>query len=806
MTNIVPYSFEEIQEIMRQEAVDSGLVSDAEYEGSNISQLIRVISYAVQSCNVSTTYGVNEMLLTQTTEYNNVLKLARQLGYIPKQKVSYRYLINLRPNLEGSYKIPKYSKFSSGDYEYIYFGTDISRQFQYYITVKFDTDVTTEPTIEVGDEVIMVNYNKAIITEILPHPTNPSDATRLLKLDFSGNIIDSDVEADLKVCSKNGVLKKQGVLQTLEDSRYQEIEIKEGVLYQHYDENENINGKQDLYNVISKTMPDNSGEPLNYLDFNYYNIEDDGIEMWVTSFDDAGQLKIKEPWNKRDYFIVDKDILEEKSTFLPLTDIDLGTLRIYFKIADTGVTPKLYSKVYVNLLETHGADGKANEPFKFITLSDEIWNIEDSDNLITKTVGRDIESIESVRTNAPTFHNTANRAVTRFDYISICNRDNGIEQTQCWGGETDVPNKHLGHIFFSFIPSYRPLEFVYDSTKTKFVLNKVQNDDSKFNLRDDEINAVNIQNNSNIDKSTLGIFDTLQSYKIITMDLHHIWNHFLDIDLTVDIRKYYITQSEDSINIALQKEIVDYFHSVVEVYDYDLFRSNIVRIIDEQLGITTGLELTMKTNIDLYPKHLERVLEGNNIFKNDIWFGYPFDGVLDEYSHLDYSALKIIDTPDFLKSRDGISGNELYVRRIKNIFKQFTKADGTFTTGIELGDEEILELDICYGPNKSDELNIINPVPAIDPVVGRMFINNKDKTLLFRLYINNNETVDPSVCYSASDLSQYTNSIINTEYYNLYNSTTLVERDALKININYPFNDINFHKNTIPRLVSIDFK
>lgn len=809
MTNIVPYSFDEIQEIMRQEAIDSQLVSDAEYEGSNIAQMIRVMSYAAQSCNISATYGVNEMLLTQTTEYNNVLKLARQLGYIPKQKVSYRYLLNLRPNDEGSYKIPKYSKFSSGDYTYYYFGTEISRVFQYYITVDFDSDVTILPTIERGDEVIMKNFNKATILEILDNPDNSSsNMTKILKLDFTGTIIDSDVGIELKVCSPNGTLKKEGILNALEDSRFEEIEIKEGILYKHYDEDENVEGQKDLFRIIDSTMPDDSTKPLNYLDFNYYNIEEDGIELWVTHFDDSGQLKIKEPWEKRDYFIVDKDIFEERATYLPLTDIDLDTLRIYFEIADTGTTPKLYSKIYVNLLETHGAEGKAITPFELETLDDNIWNIEDPDNLVIQTVGKDIESIESVRTNAPTFHNTANRAVTRLDYISICDRDNGISRTQCWGGETDLPIQHLGHIFFSFLPSYRPQDFLYDSTSTKFVLNKQINDDSKFNLREDEIRAVTIQNNSNVDVSTLGIFDTLESYKIITMALHHRWNYFLDIDLVVDIRKYYVTQSVDAVNIALHKEIVNYFHEVVEVYDYDFFRSNIVRIIDEQLGITTGLELSMSTKIDLYPEHLEKVFEGSNVFKNDIWFGFPFDGVLDEYEHLDPTILKLIDTPDFLLDRDGIAGNELYIRRYRDTGHAFTRPDGTVTTGIFLGDDEILELDICYGSDKGTALDLFDPLSTIpnDPVVGRFFINNKDKTLLVRIYSNNTELAVPSTCYSTTDLDKYSNSIINTEYYNLFNSSTLVERDPLRINITYPFNDINFHKNTIPRLTSIQFK
>jgi hypothetical protein len=607
-------------------------------------------------------------------------------------------------------------------------------------------------------------------------------------------------------------------LDNVNDTRYENIEVKEGILYKHYDEDENVDGQKDLFKIITEKQED--GTPLNYLDYNYYNIEEDGIEMWVTHFDNSGQLKIKEPWNKRDYFIVDKDIFEENSTFLPLVDIDLGTLRIYFTIADTGTTPKLYSKVYVNLLETHGKDGKAIEPFKFVNLDKEMWTINDPDNLIVQTVGKNIEDIEQVRTNAPTFHNTGNRAVTRLDYIAICNRDNGIDISQCWGGETDLPNQNLGHIFFSFLPSYRPKNFVSDNGKSYFVLDKVQHSDNKFNLKDDEINAVTVQNNSNVDNSTLGIFDVLESYKIITMDLHHRWNYFVDMDLVVDIRKYYITQSVASVNDMLHKEIVNYFHEVVETYDYDFFRSNIVRIIDEQLGITTGLELNLSTTIPLYSNHLERVFEGNNIYKNDIWFGFPYDGVLDEYQTFSNEMIPNIDTPNFL--RDDF-GNELYIARVK-------KAGGAFIgSGIMLEDDDILELNIFYGANKDIVRDVDNQEQEVDApgavlestyvvnntntvlpeqVVGKCFIDYKNKTILIRLFVRDGDMskiVTPNNCFDYGDVTMYDNSLITTIDYELIDPNTSIERDELRINLKYPHNDINFHKNTLARLNSIEF-
>ena len=801
MTNIVPYSFDEIQETLRQESIDSGLVSDAEYEGSNIAQMIRVMSYAVQSCNINTTYGVNEMLLTQSTEYNNVLKLARQLGYIPKQQISYRYLINLRPYKEGVYNIPKYAEFRSGDYTYYYLGTEIDRYFQYYVICNFNTDVNLV-TINPGDELILKNMHKGTITSVEQDPDSSSSPKRLIKLEFSGTILEEDNGSDFKICTPNSDLVIEGTLTSINDTRHEELEVKEGILYKHYDENTNIEGKKDLFNIVKEDV---NGEPVNYIDYNYYNIEDDGIELWVTHFDDVGQLKIKEQWKKRDYFIVDKDIFEERNTFLPLVDIDLNTLRVYFTIADTGFTPKVYSKVYVNLLETHGKDGAAIQPFEFVTLDDDYWVIEDPDNLIIHTRGESVESIEEVRVNAPTFHNTGNRAVTRLDYISICNRETSIDKSQVWGGETDIPNQHLGHIFFSFLPSYRPQDFLVDNTNSYYQLNKIQHTDKEFNLKSDEIRAVEVGYNSNIDTSTLGIFDTLESYKIITMALHHRWNYFVDIDLEVDIRKYYISQSVAAVNNNIKNKIVEYFNNSVESYDYDFFRSNIVRIIDTELGVTTGLELNMKTTIPLYTEHLERVFEGSNIYKNDIWFGYPYDGVLDKYQYFDNDIIPKIETENFL--RDNLS-NELYVRHIYDASNNLGTSTGV--SGIRLEDDTILEIDICYGLNKLIPKDISGTDPDLnnDPIIGKVYINNKDKTLLYRLFVRDSDaslSVTPTECYEYSDIQQYDQFILTTDDYKLIDPVTFIERNELRINISYPFNDINFHKNTVPRLNSIKF-
>ena len=108
----VPYNYDEILQILKDTAISSGLATDTDYEGSNISEIARVLAYAVQSANVNLTKAVNESLLTKTSDYTIAYKLARQIGYIPKSKISYQYNLTLSPYMKGFFRVPQYSEFN----------------------------------------------------------------------------------------------------------------------------------------------------------------------------------------------------------------------------------------------------------------------------------------------------------------------------------------------------------------------------------------------------------------------------------------------------------------------------------------------------------------------------------------------------------------------------------------------------------------------------------------------------------------------------------------------------------------------
>ena len=99
MLDVIPYNLDDIKVQLKQAAIEEFGISDAEYEGSNISQLINVLAYSNVINNTNMTFGVNESFLTQATNKSNIIKHSRQLGYINKRKISYQYKIEKRSTM-----------------------------------------------------------------------------------------------------------------------------------------------------------------------------------------------------------------------------------------------------------------------------------------------------------------------------------------------------------------------------------------------------------------------------------------------------------------------------------------------------------------------------------------------------------------------------------------------------------------------------------------------------------------------------------------------------------------------------------
>jgi len=132
----IPYSQKELETEIKKILLDKGLV-DILYPGSNVSQLADVMTYLIHVLNTNTAMNLQEVLLPLATKRMNILWGARQLGYEPKQKISYIYVLKIiakknpnfgmNPGDSGyeetfTYQIPKYTEFTSESHSYWYLG------------------------------------------------------------------------------------------------------------------------------------------------------------------------------------------------------------------------------------------------------------------------------------------------------------------------------------------------------------------------------------------------------------------------------------------------------------------------------------------------------------------------------------------------------------------------------------------------------------------------------------------------------------------------------------------------------------
>jgi len=366
-----------------------------------------------------------------------------------------------------------------------------------------------------------------------------------------------------------------------------------------------------------------------YVDIPYTNVEDSGIESFLTYYDDEGNLSSKEVWTEIETFTVDSDTILNKQ-FYRLNNIDSGTPRIYFKLPNTGNDLRLGTKIEMNVLQSSGADGVAGDTFT-TELGCTVTGI------TLKIAGTSEETDTSIKQNAPLFWNSANRAVTKNDYKSICERLTLIAKSHIWDGNAEYP-KIPGKIWFSFLPGTYTRKYLTDAFKTAFQLDLLGTESNWF-LEDSEITE---------------IFDYLEVYKIPTLALIHRHPVILDFEFDIEILKYDITSTESAQNKSIFDIINNYFFlneaKHIEDFETEFFKSNLIKQIDTQITDITGLNLTLKNTITLYNKNIIKESVGN--YKYILPLGLPYEDYYDTLGNLVPANMPSIDTPLFIGTKN----------------------------------------------------------------------------------------------------------------------------------------------------------
>ena len=445
------------------------------------------------------------------------------------------------------------------------------------------------------------------------------------------------------------------------------IPIKEGELIKSADDNE-------LSVVIEEFTENGITRPQYYVDIPYTDVEDDGIEAFLTYYDDEGILYNKEQWKKIETFTVDADTILNKQ-FYRLNNIDYNTPRIYFKLPNTGDDLRLGTKIDLNILKSSGTSGSITEDLT-TTLPCEITKV----TLVIQ--GTEEETSESIKHNAPLFWNSANRAVTKNDYKSICERLTLIERLYIWDGNDEFP-KVPGVIWFSFLPGTYTRNFLSNAFKNEFQLNLISSEENWF-LEEQEVTNV---------------FNYLDVYKIPTLHLIHRNPVFLDFEFDIEILKYDITNTESAQNELIFNIIDQYFSqneikgkllTKLENFETEFFKSNLIKRIDTEITDITGLNLDLKTSIILY----QRNIVNEDAKKFIIPLGLPYEDMYETLSgNLIIDVMPNINTNNFINN--------------KNIYVDWS----TLTGGESIID--LVELDIYLENDKVGKYKIFNGIQVL---------------------------------------------------------------------------------------------
>ncbi len=564
---LLPYSQNEIETVMKQIMYSNG-ITDVVYEGSNASQLASIVSYVIGTLNANTALNIQETILPLATKRMNILFGARQLGYEPHAIKSYKYKLLLKPKYDVSKTITLPD------------GTEI-----------IDTNNKDDRTISIvkntkfkcGDKYYY--YVGPTLTNVI---TVSNFDIQHFNDQSQGRPI-SEITAEIPVV--------EGFMTTpLEDEMLR-------MIAQEYTENNLLKTKQDYM-------------------IGYNNVEEDyGLQVYLTYIDDDGFQVIDEEWTKSEQFLIDETLEYNKHKFVRKENIILNYPVIFFQFAGLGEGIRTGTQIEVNVLQSSGPEGIAKGEFSVedTVLSEELEVIE----YTLMEEGRVAETDDEIKDNATVFKNTANRAVTRFDYITLAKRHPLIQEADAWGGEDEFP-KVMGNIWLSCTPSNqtRPIVETFNGYIIDIgdcshnISNDIQKNWKNWYVEQEDYNTV---------------FKYLDAYKIMTMELNYRHPLYINFYYNVDIVKYDISENPKTINNIAFTTINDFFVNRMENFDSEYLNSNLQRMLDSALNYNTGINYELQLTGTLCEDMIDKYIFDNyNKQEIVVSLSWPYEDIFSD--------------------------------------------------------------------------------------------------------------------------------------------------------------------------------
>ena len=391
--NLLATDFDEIKSslIERFKLDKDEIFKDYNFEGSALSQLIDIISYATTYNNYYNSVAINELYLPYAQRDKNVHAISRSLGYLPKRPTSAQAFI--RPTLPKMFKV------------------DLTKD----IKIPMYTNLKSEKGLNyILMEEIVFRYNSA---------TGDWCTIRkdVFETDNSPNyyLIKQGQYKYMQYVPTQQPLQRLLIEHTNIDDAYNSIIVQDTVNYEYwspfYDMSDLSLDKShtDLFEK-NETVAELQQEIIVNSSWDNYVLNLNSANVYFPSGDEGGT-----------YISFGNDVLGKIPTnpmniFYILTEGEIGNGDNIFNMMGT-----------VDYYRTDGSTG---------TIS--LKNVETIIRTGTSSVGGSKgEGTDSIRKLAPSFHNTQNREVVESDYevFLLQQKSVPLQNVKCIGGEKLKP-------------------------------------------------------------------------------------------------------------------------------------------------------------------------------------------------------------------------------------------------------------------------------------------------------------------------------------------------------------------------------
>lgn len=525
---------------------------DYNFDGSAITELLKLLSYNTFYNAFYTNHIANEMYLDSATERSSVVSRAKSLGYIPAPSISSHIYVDLESHINKvTGETPPTGNSFISLLGYSTFTTSINSNTYNFIT----TDLNSLYYESEGIDYWVYKKNNIKIVE-----GKPLRYSFTVQNDYDSYLIPND-KVDLTsiiVRVYQDGTKYTYTTYTKVDSMIDGVDgdstiywIYEGPDGKHYLQfgNNSIGKKLSIGNVIYIEYIVNNGLAGNgaqVLDIGNYYYSNTSITERTALTITPANYTILTLTSITDTFVEDnmvRGLTSNNTAYVYSFDINSSTLKLYSSNTSFTFNESVQEEMLVGANTVIGATGIISSTRTEVSMS---------------TGGSDLESINDIKLNAPKLYASQNRLITAADYSSIIKHNYPyIKSVSCWGGEEESPQQ-LGHIFVSVKPKSRE---TLDLWEKDYILDNI-----------------------------------IEDKKVISMNVHIIDPDYVYISLGITA-KY---NADISSNITEESMILDITNAVVNLntsnydnYKSSFYYSSFSNVIDSASEFILGSDTTI---------------------------------------------------------------------------------------------------------------------------------------------------------------------------------------------------------------------